>query len=632
MVTVEDLQKLLDAIVSGEFVDASVWTPLDLDEWDPEFRLIEESVDHREYIYAELNTKAVAFLEKSWLTVPYKVIETPTIQNWFDFVVQTKDVFEKNKTIFPHIKACADSLGLFLEQSWLFSVVEQQGIFINLRVNDTFYSDVVSQVGEMGDSYGWSRLCDSMRVSVEYSQPNLAKQMTTGHLRTTIVGEVLAQLYYNAWAYVMRWNYLWDWWTPFGKVVYALVGAYREQWVWLLEKIIEDPTVHLGALYIWYKDINDEEKDDKARAFFHQLEEGNDVIVALWRHIRKLSLIDFETIYSRLNVSFDTTRGEAYAFQNDQWTVVKDVEDAGYMRYENDVSLVQFSYDRERMGQKYLPRPAGDAIEESDVVMMLTKSDGASLYATRDVVLCKLRSQMQIDRAIYIVDMRQSLHFDLVFSLSHEIGYAWSTDYRHIGTWLITLWWEIMKSRQGNIFKLSQLLDVTKEKLSAWTEKEISPDTLEGLAVSAVVINDLKNDREKDIDFDLEKVIQLSGDSGIYLQYATVRLRALARDLGEREEGSLEWAVWTDQEKEMLIAMSMFPTVQMRALKLHKPHVLVQYLFDLAQRVNWWYGNAARNAELTDQQKDQRFLFIASLLVVFDNSFEILKVPHIEKI
>ncbi|XP_074541266.1 putative arginine--tRNA ligase, mitochondrial [Halichoeres trimaculatus] len=375
--------------------------------------------------------------------------------------------------------------------------------------------------GEEDDKFGLnSELFKDLKrgtTLVEYSSPNIAKKFHAGHLRSTIIGNFIANLKQSLGNNVIRMNYLGDWGMQFG-----LLGAGFGQFG-CKEKLKQNPLQHLFEVYV---EVNreaehNEDMKEAARDFFRQLEHHESEAVSLWKQFREITVDEYQHVYKRLGVHFDVYSGESF-HQDQAQTVVQLLQSRGLLKTsERGTSVVDLS-------------PAGDM---SSVCTVL-RSDGTTLYITRDLAAAIDRKErFQFDEMIYVTDKSQANHFQQLFQILLALGHSWADRCQHVPFGLV----RGMKTRSGEVVFLEDVLDEARARMlhnmrQTKTTKELEnpEDTAEKVGISALIIQDFKGPLLSDYKFDWERMLQAQGDTGVFLQYTHARLCSLL----ERNEGA----------------------------------------------------------------------------------------------
>jgi arginyl-tRNA synthetase len=425
------------------------------------------------------------------------------------------------------------------------------------------------------------RECNSLkgrRVIVEYSSPNVAKPMHVGHIRSTIIGAALAAMYERLGAQVTTLNHLGDWGTQFGK----LITAYK-RWG-SRAKVKKDPIGELLKLYVRFHEVLPEhpelEKDGQEE--FHKLEGKNRENRALWRWFRQESLKEFGRMYKRLGVYFDAITGESF-YEPMLKAVVADLLKRKLAVKNEDGSVVV------HLQAEGLP-PA-----------LIQKSDGASLYATRDLAAIRYRLQRyRPEKIVYVIGNEQSLHFEQVFAVARLAGYAGSAELVHVKFGLILgSDGQKLSTREGKTVPLEQVMDEAHTRARAVVEAKNPKLTTkqrelvaEVVGIGAVKYNDLHQNRLTDITFDWNKMLGLDGNSAPYLQYTYVRMKSILRNVGKTRVGeltALSFAHGSAEDQRLVRFLGRYPEYVRYAVEEHGPHLLANYLYELSNLVNSYY-------------------------------------------
>ena len=351
---------------------------------------------------------------------------------------------------------------------------------------------------------------------VEYSSPNVAKPFTIGHLRSTIIGDCLANLLEATGQKVYRDNHLGDWGTQFGKQIYAL-----ENWMTPDEvSKTADPVKTLVELYVRFHQEaeKNEELDDEARKCFKRLEEKEEKATALWQFCIDISRKEWDRIYKRLNIRFTENKAQGYGesyFEDKMGAIIDELESKGLLLESKGAKMVFFE------GDKYPP-------------LMILKKDGATLYATRDLATDKFRWQTYGNDLIIVneVGSEQSLYFKQLFETEKMLG--WYQDERqrvHVGHGLYRFKDRKMSTRKGDVIWLDDVLDEAFRRVSETSKIKLSDDSVWKIAIGAIKWNDLSKESERNVDFDLDQIVSLKGNSGPYMQYTAVRAINIARKM-----------------------------------------------------------------------------------------------------
>jgi len=427
---------------------------------------------------------------------------------------------------------------------------------------------------------------------LEYSSPNVAKPLNIYHLRPTALGATLDRIGRFRGFDVISINHLGDW----GKQYGMLTVAFR-----IFGKTLQDnlSMMDLVDLYVRVNKVaeTDPSIEIEAREAFVKLEKGDPSVTALWKKCVDVSIRDFERVYARLGVKFDHIWGES--FYKDQLTPLLEKLRASGLLVESEGAQVVHVTDSEGPDAKELPP------------CILQKSDGATIYATRDVAAAIYREEkFHFDRMTYIVGGEQRLHFQQVFGVLRAMKLSWASKCEHVPFGLYRFKDAKMSTRKGNFVTLEEVLGQAKERVTALMEaraKEsadspttgtsIDPAIVEAVAVGAVVYHDLHTDPSRDVEFDIERVVDFEGETGPYLQYAHTRCVSLLRKARETEQlkgdvmfsDSLVAQLRAPEELALLKVLGQFPLQLERALSFAKASHLATYLIDVTKAFGAFY-------------------------------------------
>lgn len=486
-----------------------------------------------------------------------------------------------------------------------FDKVVAMGPYVNFFLKrGAVVNETLHAVLEGGASYGQSDLGQGRNVVIDMSSPNIAKPMSMGHLRSTVIGNsislILAKLGYQP----VRVNHLGDWGTQFGKLIVAYQGWGDEA------KVKADPVKELVKLYVDFheKAETQPELEDQARAIFKRLEDGDPEMLALWQWFREESLKEFQKVYDLLEVKFDSYNGEA--FYNDKMDEIVDLlEEKGLLSVDNGATLVHLE-------DETLP-PA-----------LIKKSDGSTLYLTRDLATAYYRKRTyDFAKNLYVMGSEQSVHFKQLQTVLEMMGNEWAKDMAHVPFGLITLNGKKLSTRKGKIVLLEEVL---KEAISlARQQVELKNPGLENkdqvarqVGVGAVVFHDLKTERMNSFDFNLEEIVQFEGETGPYVQYTHARSRSILSKYGQEVDLSVEFDLSDDYAWEVAKKLADYPRIIRQAGDRYEPSVVAKYLVQLAQLFNKYYANS----RILDQDAGivSRIALVAAVAQVLKDGLHLL--------
>ena len=460
--------------------------------------------------------------------------------------------------------------------------------FLNLTVS-TAWLDAQLATLDAQPKCGIPQTGAGKKIVIDYSSPNAAKQMHIGHIRSTVIGCAIDRIFRALGYDVIADNHLGDWGTQFG----ILIKGYREL---LTQEERDNLSVpYLEKCYVLSAAKAKEEdgvwKEDCKRELV-KLQQGDPENLALWKKFIEISINEFNRMYDKLGVKFDTYRGESY-YNDTMPGVVARLQEMG-LAVESEGALV-VNLEEEKLG-----------------VAIVRKSDGGYNYTTSDLACVKMRTEeYDPERIIYVTDARQQLHFKQCFNIAGKMGYT--TKLVHVPFGLMSYQGKAISTREGNLIKLDELLAEAKRRSLEIVESRQDPaadksgnDRLaEQIGYGAVKYSDLSHDPITDIDFSWDKALALEGNSGPYLQYAYARVCSLM-DKVAGEDVASDFAVVTAPEKRLALQLLEFPGAVVRAAEAYKPSVLADYLFQTAQLYSSFYQNspilkseaAVRNARL----------------------------------
>ncbi len=448
--------------------------------------------------------------------------------------------------------------------------IEANGPYLNLFVSRQKLAEkVLLDITYKKEKYGSSAVGKGRTVVMDFSHPNIAKPFGIGHLRSTVIGNSLYQLLKFSGYKVVRVNHLGDWGTQFGSLIYAYLSWGDK------EKLKKEPIKHLLELYVKFHKLSSKDKslEEEARRWFKKLEGGDREARKLWAKFRKLSFVEFNRIYTLLNVEFDSYDGESFYVDKLEHTMKKAKRITSLSEGALVVSL-----------KKYNMPP-----------FILRKSDEASTYGLRDLAALIYRMKTyRPERILYVVGSEQSLHFNQLFTSAELLGYG-KENFAHIPFGLYRLEEGRMATREGRIVFMEDVLN-RAIGLAKKTVQEKNPylknkdDTALLVGVGAVVFGDLVNDRIKDIVFDWKKILDFEGDTAPYVQYAYARASSIMRKARGVKLEKINFSLLKeDAELKIIFMLSDFPDKISEALKLYKPHILAHHLLELARAFNEFY-------------------------------------------
>ncbi len=487
--------------------------------------------------------------------------------------------------------------------------------FINLTLKQKdFYSQIIREINNQKDNFGSSDINAKKIAIIDYSSPNIAKPIGVGHMRSTNIGQALKNILEKTGYTVISHNYIGDWGTQFGKLIYAYQNWGNK------EKIKENPLTELKNLYVQFHEEAEKnpELEDKAREIFKKLEQKDSELLKLWKEFRDLSIEGIKKTYQRLGIDFDLWFGESYF---------------------NEMSkeIIQECLNK-KIAYKDPETNAIVANPGNLPTLLLQKQDGSTLYSARDLANLKLKiKKFNPDEILYVVGSDQELYFHQIFNLAGELGFN-KKILKHIDFGLVLNDGEKMSTRKGSLIELDDLLDETikqskeviKQKNPNLNEREIK-EISEILGVGAIIYNDLRQSRERNISFNWDKMFNFEGGSSIYLQYTYVRIQSILKKIGKIP--SLPKNIIFEKPIEFKLAekLAFFPFIIIKTEDLKSPHLIATYLEELAQLFNNFYNEVnVINTENKDLL-NSRIALIDSVALVIKNGLAILNIKVPEK-
>ena len=508
-------------------------------------------------------------------------------------------------------QAIAADIAEKIDQS-AFEKVVATGPYVNFFLDKSKISDqVIKSVIEAGADYGQQDEGHGQNITIDLSSPNIAKPFSVGHLRSTVIGDALSNIFRKMGYNTIKINHLGDWGKQFG----LLMVAYKK---WGSKEAVEaNPIDELLKLYVRINaEIeNDPELDEEGRKWFKKLEDGDPEATELWQWFRDESLVEFNRIYKLLGVEFDSLNGEA--FYNDKMDEgVQILEEKGLLKESKGASIVE-------LDDVNLP-PA-----------MIKKSDGATLYITRDIATAIYRARTyNFVKNIYAVGQEQSNHFRQLKAVLKKMGFDWSDDMVHVDFGLVTKNRQKLSTRKGNIILLEPTLQEAISRAKAQIEEknpdlENKEEVAHAVGVGAVKFYDLKTDRRNGYDFDLEAMVSFEGETGPYVQYAYARIQSILRKANFTPSTDATYSLNDPESWEIIKLLQDFSRVVKRAAENYDPSLIAKYAINLAQAFNKYYAHTRILDE--SPERESRLALSYSTAVVLKEALRLLGVDAPEK-
>ena len=559
-------------------------------------------MDYKNYIVSKLNIDGVD------TETLLGFLETPPNKEMGDFALPC---FKLSKIMrLPPIKIAEDLASAFIVDDVISSCIADKG-YLNFKVNRTgFTKAVIKEILEKKDAYGSSDLGNGKTICIDYSSINIAKPFHIGHLSTTVIGSALCKIYRFLGYKVVGINHLGDYGTQFGK----LIVAYKK---WSSkEQVIEGKLKELSRIYVKF---HDEAKlnpalDDEARHYFKLIEDGDKESNELFELFKDITLKEVEKIYKMLNVTFDSYAGES--FYNDKMApIVSELKDKGLLKSSDGASVV----DLEEFGMP---------------PCLILKSDGSTLYATRDIAAAVYRKNTyDFYKCLYVVAYQQNLHFKQFFKVVELMGKEWAEELVHVAYGMVSLESGAMSTRAGNVVLLEDVLNKTIEKAYKVIEDKNpnlkdKENTAKAVGTGAVIFSALCNNKIKDIVFSYDRILSFEGETCPYVQYTVARCNSVVNKVS----GGIDFNVdnVTEEEYAVLVELSKFKEAVKQAGEKYEPSIVTRYALDLASAFNKFYI-ACKIAVEDENTKNFRLAITKCVQTTLTNALTLLGIETVKE-
>ena len=543
-------------------------------------------LDFKEIIASEI--KNATGLEKEELK---SYIEVPKDSSMGDYAFPCFKLAKELKKA-PQIIAAEINEKLQIDEN-VITKVEIVGGYINFYVNNvTLIKEVLKEYDDKKEEYGNSKIGEGKNVVIDYSAPNIAKPFHIGHLRSTVIGGALYNIYkflnYN----VTGVNHLGDYGTQFGKLIegYKLWGEKYN--------IEENPIDELTKIYVRINELckEDEKVLENCRNNFKKLEDKDPYCLEIWTKFRELSLKEFQKVYDMLGSKFDSWNGEAF-YSDKMQEIVESLEKTGKLISSEGARVIEL---------------------ENMAPCIIEKTNGSTTYATRDLAAILYRARnYNFDKAIYVTSYEQVLHFKQVFEVAKLLGIdeKYTNGLEHVPFGMVRLKTGKMSTREGNIVKLEELLNeaitralkVVEEKNPDLENKE---EVAKKVGLGAVIFNDLSNSRIKDEIFDWDMMLNFQGETGPYVQYIYVRTKSVLEKAGYIPDfKEIDTNNLSDESSFNTVKIiSNFSDILKQVVDKNEPSILARYLIELSQSFSSFYNNNKIIGEDRDKQDARLYL------------------------
>ncbi|KXT74338.1 Arginyl-tRNA synthetase [Streptococcus sp. DD10] len=561
-------------------------------------------MDHKQLI-ADSLAQVIESLDSATI---YNLLETPKNSDMGDIAFPA---FSLAKVERKAPQMIAADLAEKIDASH-FEKVVATGPYVNFFLDKAAISaTVIKDIISAGADYAQQNEGNGQNITIDMSSPNIAKPFSVGHLRSTVIGDALSNIFRKMGYNTIKVNHLGDWGKQFG----LLMVAYKK---WGSKEAVEaNPIDELLKLYVRINaEIeNDPELDEEGRRWFKKLEDGDQEATELWQWFRDESLVEFNRIYELLGVEFDSLNGEA--FYNDKMDEgVQILEDKGLLQESKGASIVD-------LDDVNLP-PA-----------MIKKSDGATLYITRDIATAMYRARTyNFVKNIYAVGQEQANHFRQLKAVLKKMGFDWSDDMVHVDFGLVTKNRQKLSTRKGNIILLEPTLQEAISRAKAQIEEknpelENKEEVARKVGVGAVKFYDLKTDRTNGYDFDLEAMVSFEGETGPYVQYAYARIQSILRKADFVPNLEATYSLQDAESWEIIKLIQDFPRIIKRAADNFEPSIVSKFAISLAQAFNKYYAHTRILDE--SPERDSRLALSYATAAILKESLRLLGVDAPEK-
>ena len=492
-----------------------------------------------------------------------------------------------------------------IEVDQVLSEVTAVNGYLNFKVNkDGFVRATLDKILSEKDNFGASKDGEGKTICLDYSSINIAKPFHIGHLSTTVLGGALCRIFKFLGYNTVGINHLGDYGTQFGK----LISAYKR---WGDKETIEKGGIRaLNELYVKFHQEAEEhpEYDDEARAYFKKIEQGDEECLTLFHWFKDLTLKDVQRIYDMLDIHFDSYAGESF-YSDKMQPVVDELREKGLLVESRGAQVVDL--------EEYGMTPC-----------IILKSDGSSLYATRDMSAAIYRKDTyDFYKCLYVVAYQQNLHFKQFFKVLELMGKEWAKDLVHVAYGMVSLEEGTMSTRKGNVVFLEDVINKCIDKAYAIIDEknpnlENKMETAQKVGVGAVIFGALYNNKIKDIVFSYDKVLNFDGETSVYVQYTCARANSVLQKGGVVNE--YELPELTGEEIELVKALATFPETVSASAEKYEPSFIARFAVDVAQKFNKFYFNCKILAAEDEKTKNFRLALTNATLQTLKNAFALL--------
>jgi len=457
-------------------------------------------------------------------------------------------------------------------------------------------------------NYGKSKIGKKKKILIEFSSPNIAKPFGIGHLRSTIIGNSLANIAEFLGYKTLRMNYLGDWGTQFGKLLLGYERAGDEK------KLEKDPIKHLLELYV---KANKKSDEPKAREWFKKMEDRDRTAISLWRAFKELSLDNFQEFYNMMGIKFDDYDAESN-HNGEMGKIIEELEKKKLLKKSQGALIVDLS--QYNLG-----------------VVLIQKSDGATLYATRDLAAAIDRyNKYKFHKMIYEVGQEQSLYFKQLFKILELMGYKWAKDCVHVEHGLyLAADGKRFATRKGKTVFMEEIINQTKELAKKEIKKRlgrINKGELEErstkIALAAIFYGDLKNNRKNNVVFDLKKFVSFEGNTGPYILYSYARASSIMRKIGRSKEEKFKILNLHEKELDLIQKLLLFEETVVASFNSLNPSLIAHYAYQTSKLFNEFYHVCP---VIDSKEEAFRIALVEAFRIVIKNSLHLLGIEPLEE-
>lgn len=560
-------------------------------------------MDYKKYIAGKINIVGASAEEiASYITVP-------PAGDMGDFALPC---FRFAKILRKPPAAIAEDVkNSFVTDSVVCGVSAVNG-YLNFKIDrSSFVTETLKKIAAEGDKYGSSDIGKGKTICIDYSSINIAKPFHIGHLSTTVLGGALYRILSFLGYKTVGINHLGDYGTQFGK----LISAYKR---WGDKETVQKGGIRaLNELYVRFHREAEEhpEYDDEARAYFKKIEEKDAECLELFHWFKELTLKDVQKIYDLLDIRFDSYAGESF-YTDKMQPVVDELKEKGLLVESQGAQVVKLD--------EYGMPPC-----------MILKSDGTSLYATRDMAAAIYRKKTyDFYKCLYVVAYQQNLHFRQFFKVLELMGKEWAKDLVHVAYGMVSLEEGTMSTRKGNVVFLEDVIsrciekayEIISEKNPALQGEE-KQKIASQVGVGAVIFGALYNSKIKDIVFSYDKVLNFDGETSVYVQYTCARAKSVLQKAKEQNIACGDYRVdfeLNEAETDLAKALEKFPDTVKEAAEKYEPSFIARYAVDLSQKFNKFYFDCKILSAEDENRKHFRLALTAAAAQTLKNAFALL--------